>query len=505
LNQLYEARRGNNEGGELSQLSSTIQRRIESKIRLIQNDPYDIFAVEQSHRTREQNLQIGSRNRQRENEQRTDRNRNPQRQNRRISNRNNPQNTRETESISDIGTSISLGKLLLAFIGEPLASTNKFDDIQIIFYPFNQYAGFANTLNISQFMVDTRYFITQLTRYRTENVTRATNMSLHDFLNFIKDTIIDDPAAESYGIYSLYHRVQNDQTGEQEVRARTSDSVEYQQQLETLLNRITPDGSFKMPQIEFFIETLNGKINDIRYNYDQSILRIHIYDKQCSQYETQSNLLAISRNNTLRSIGTLPQINQSELLNQGVYQSHMATSREIIRLAGDLIEPVPDRNRRENSLYRLRGGPKLLKEFIMSTMPYIIFGIQGSAIVGNANLNSQQDAALSTINMLRSYRGSPFQSNGEQPGGLPLSIIPGELNIQTIGCPLFNFAQQFFIDFNTGTSFDNIYGITGLSHKITPGDFKTDLKFAPIDAYGRYDSMIQTINNAANFLNQSNT
>src|SRR5690606_13844571 len=51
----------------------------------------------------------------------------------------------------DTGSS-SLAKILLLFVGEPLANTQKFDDIQFVFYPFNSYAGYASQINIGNFV-----------------------------------------------------------------------------------------------------------------------------------------------------------------------------------------------------------------------------------------------------------------------------------------------------------------------------------------------------------------
>lgn len=81
-----------------------------------------------------------------------------------------------------------------------------------------------------------------------------------------------------------------------------------------------------------------------------------------------------------------------------------------------------------------------------------------------------------------------------------MRIIPTELSMETFGCPLLVYTQQFFIDFQTGTSADNIYGITGISHRISDGQFTTSLKFAPFDAYGRYDSFMNRVFNASRVL-----
>ena len=91
-----------------------------------------------------------------------------------------------------------------------------------------------------------------------------------------------------------------------------------------------------------------------------------------------------------------------------------------------------------------------------------------------------------------SDQGTP----GDQDRGLPARMMPMQLTMEVIGCPLINFMQQFFIDFGTGTSIDNIYAVTGVDHIIQPGKFITKLKFVPLDAYGKYESLSSNVNKA---------
>lgn len=70
---------------------------------------------------------------------------------------------------------------------------------------------------------------------------------------------------------------------------------------------------------------------------------------------------------------------------------------------------------------------------------------------------------------------------------MPLRVVPAQLSITTMGCPLLNYGQMFFIDFNTGTTVDNIYGISGLTHTIAAGKFTSEMKMSFADAYGRYE------------------
>ena len=65
-----------------------------------------------------------------------------------------------------------------------------------------------------------------------------------------------------------------------------------------------------------------------------------------------------------------------------------------------------------------------------------------------------------------------------------------------MGCPILNHGQQFFIDMGTGTTADNVYAVSGLDHTIEPGKFMTKFKLIPIDAFGKYESMLNQVDKA---------
>lgn len=125
--------------------------------------------------------------------------------------------------------------------------------------------------------------------------------------------------------------------------------------------------------------------------------------------------------------------------------------------------------------------------------------------IRSANLGSQSNATLNSINMQRSLNSSPVLPNGAQIGGVPLSLYPLELTMTSIGCPLLRSrGQEVFIDFNTNTSADNIYIINGFSHKIEAGSFETTIKLIAQDGFGQYRNMIEQLNKAKTTLEEIN-
>jgi hypothetical protein len=56
----------------------------------------------------------------------------------------------------------------------------------------------------------------------------------------------------------------------------------------------------------------------------------------------------------------------------------------------------------------------------------------------------------------------------------------------THGCPLVQLGQIFFVDFSTGTTADNLYILTGLTHSVAQGKFESSWTLTFYDAYGKW-------------------
>lgn len=421
---------------------------------------------------------------------------------------------------------VSLGKLLLSFVGEPLANTGNYDEVQMFFYPFNEYAGRASSLNIANYTVDMEYFADELARYRLDHISRTSVMSLRAFMNFIADTLVDDPASPSYGLVNddnspLYRVSYPDEDGAvRGTRPVEDNPANFQIRLERALQGVTPDGSFRPPEIGIYVETLPEKVGfedgeDADETSPRSILRIHVYDKVATTYGTLGRLLITTRREELRAISRLPNVRAG---NQSVVDNRLQIAGVTLRAAENLglIEFIPEdpiaqarQDAREGRAsptgvtYRIVGGAEKLKEFIMLNSPYIIFGAGGTT-VKSAQLATMQDSAMSSVNILRSFRREEGTTPaGENLGGLPLQIIPTQLSLECVGNPLINYLQTFFVDFQTGTTADNLYRVLGIDHKFIQGDFTTSIRFGPDDAWGNYRSLISTVGNSIDVLREA--
>lgn len=397
---------------------------------------------------------------------------------------------------------VSLGKLLMVFVGQPLVATKKYDEVQFLFYPFNNYSGYARYLNTGNFVIDLRYLIEQYFRFRMESVSRAANVNINDFMSFLQQNIIDDPAAAVYGIDDLYEKTIDRNSNEVQTTARF-DAVRLQTEISERLKNVTPDGTFKMPEVQLYMEALprknirieGGSLNE-SLDESKTILRVHVFDRQASQYEGFGSILETARDNTLSSFSNLTDVNQNSVIGQN-QKREIERIIEKARHEGLIQRILPTRTELNGdgryTFYKFVGSQGKLKEFIMKTMPYIIYGCMGTSIY-QASVSSQNDPLLSSANMLRATNASPQRANGEQPGGLPIQIIPAELSVTCLGNTLINFGQRVFVDFQTGTTIDNIYVVNGVTHTISPGEFKSEIKFVFYDGYGKYRSFIDQVN-----------
>jgi len=263
---------------------------------------------------------------------------------------------------------------------------------------------------------------------------------------------------------------------------------------------------------------------DSRGGSAKTVLRAHVYDAQCTQYETLGDMLKAARKDAMGVLGkSVSKVSKKKPGNeQDVNPGHVKAMVENLQAAidDDLLEALPpeietvDGERRQKKLssfspeelatkqFRIKGGFSSLKNFIRKTMPAVVYGTQNSAII-SANLQTQNNPQLASVNMIRGGLGAGTSAQGARDGGVPLQVTPTQLSLKMIGNPLLNFGQHFFIDFGTGTTIDNQYVITGLEHIIEPGKFETDAKLIQLDAFGIYTSLLGNVQKALTVLKET--
>jgi hypothetical protein len=464
---------GANDSSSLSsKLKNTIATSLERKHRMLNNN-VDPFLVPESIR------QI-----------------NPSRRNQNL----------DTGEISFNSTNyVSLGKLLMIYLARPLASTKNFKEVQLLFYPFNANASNMYQYSTASFPIKKQEFVDALARE-----TRLTaNLPLSRFSMMLNRNFVSNQASEAYGFSNLYGPA--DEHGRRQLAAQ----FEGQQAnligaKQTLLKYIyggdaEAEAVFNLPSLVIYPESVHVK----RISGDPSeqdlfdtILKLHIFDQRATKHETAIQFyqavvggkLNAVRRSTRRS-NQMGHVQSAENGLRTALESGLVRFPNVQNEDIDLTAEIPQ-------TFQVQGGMAGIKNLMRKIAPTIRFGSQGSAAT-KINFQSISDPLLNTVHILRANDGREVPP-GSQDGGLPLRIAPTSVSMTTFGYPWFHYGQQFFIDFDTGTTADNLYAINSVSHQIAPGSFSTTVNMTPLsDAWGTYKALSDEIANAINVINNS--
>jgi hypothetical protein len=130
-----------------------------------------------------------------------------------------------------------------------------------------------------------------------------------------------------------------------------------------------------------------------------------------------------------------------------------------------------------------------IKRLVSQTIPTILYGGNASTVT-NISIASKQDPLLTSVQMLARGAGRPAvtQPNGGGTMGLPLRTLPAQITVTMLGCPSLRYAQLWMLDLGSGTTLDNRYGITGLTHTISAGRFESSANACWMDGYGQFEA-----------------
>ena len=389
----------------------------------------------------------------------------------------------------------SFGKLAALFIGAPLMESKRFNEVQMMFYTFNDKASFLFDQNIACFPIDldgTTGFAGLFDEWQKEKI----QISVASFMSFVNRYYLTNMACKAYGFSNLYTR---DDDGKATINEDidVSELSSKKDDVLALAYGTDTDIAFKLPRIRMIPECVPHKKPsenpDDAFGPQDTILRLHFFDDSAAKYTGLHELLASLRNSEMGAVrATTAEVSDVEGVSDAQWADIQSQFVEDMS-AMSLIESVGD----PPDFYRVRGGAPALKHFIKANMPSITFGSQNCSL-SNLSVGSMHNSADTTIHMLRAQKAgnSDSGSPGEQDRGLPIRMMPMQASGESLGCPILNHGQQFFIDMGTGTTVDNVYAVSGLDHTIEPGNFMTKFKLIPIDAFGKYESMLNQVDKA---------
>lgn len=385
----------------------------------------------------------------------------------------------------------SFGKLAMLFIGLPIAASGRFDEVQLFFYPFNSTASYMAGKTIANFPVTKKEFTLAMDDLKKKYV----QININQWFSMVNSMILKSMASKAYGFGKLYTRDKEGKTT-QSRKAKSKGASYLSTEKDKVLKTVYGDDAdtvFRQPLIKMYSECVphRGTVDPEAPGESNTILRLHFVDTQTTSYASYGDLISAKRNNDIGALSTAAATYNKDDPSGPAWE-------KLVKAAQDAPEAVNLFEVDAESGYAfIKGGAAAIKYFVKTSMPHINYGSAASAVL-KANIQTMSDSKNSTIHMIRAGKSANSDQGtpGDQDRGLPARMMPMQLSMEIIGCPLINFMQQFFIDFGTGTSIDNIYAVTGVDHIIQPGKFITKLKFVPLDAYGKYESLSSNVNKA---------
>jgi hypothetical protein len=422
---------------------------------------------------------------------------------------------------------VSLGKLMLSFVGLSFAGTGRFDEVQLFFYPINSKAGGARRYTTAGFPIDKSTF----KELMTKEIQNNPNMTIKSFISLLGKGIINKDDYFVYGIRDQIEAIEELNTQRNEaikalredsnfkIDSKDSDKVkeEKRQKYEEakkeiledsqavrdslsdnldkkLLDIYTTDGGpteeavFKNPIIKYYIENLPVISPDSEQTQfgQKSICRIHIYDKESIVSPFASRLNDIVQTYALSNAihGTGPTENDLEI--EELTESTVSNGRITTKLKQGV-------------------GAREIKQKIKKNIANVTLGTS-NGVVKSVSVSAKPGGAVGNVLLIGSISDKTKSKTNQAQENFKddVSVIPGQVSLTCLGNPCIQHASEIYVDFNSGTSLDNIYIVRNVSHTIGQGDFTTTLTLA-YTGQGETSSIKKKIEDAkaANETNQS--
>lgn len=388
---------------------------------------------------------------------------------------------------------VSFGKVFLTLIA-PQIDKSMCDELQIFFYGLNDECGWSSGFSTAEFPID----MSVLSKVYREKIKTAgtTNFQVETMLNVIIDSHFTEPSALGYGMSDFYETDKKEKDPNKKKSVEKTDTATV-----NLMAAFVRDfGDLRLPAIEMFTETVSHVVDGA----ETVIKRIHIYDKLNSPYGFEQQILdskeglivanidkaAVRKkgNEAIKVYGDLKKIAGAQLA--GMKELFM--SQKKTATASDTAETMSLTKSATGSDFIDAKERGAIKSYLTTKLPTLIPGTNGSLIL-SVSAASKTDSTQGAINLINSMQSKNAKDTGaddglSDPKNMPLRSVPMQVTMSTLGVPTASLYQKYFIDFNTGTTIDNIYNCSQIQHSISQGKFTTNWTFIYDNGYARFIS-----------------
>lgn len=428
---------------------------------------------------------------------------------------------------------VSFGKIFSLFCIEPLlySVANEFGwtkeqqagksdqcpyELQVIFYQLNKNCGPASGHNIAELPLDITIFseaFGQLAEARGGD-----DVTLSEFIEFLNDQL-SDPRHPGYGRRPFYKPIPADKKTDNEKRFELVPINEKDNKFEDNLSKWTRDygSSFVTPLLTINIEVqkeglVNGNASSTYNNsllFDlagrvgsgaanppprkggdpKTIVKVHVFDRTFSPFENIAKVLKQTPDGNYVIFDTEDNANAFALKEKDATDKNNDAPQKLpegyVFIPGNPATVTIDGEQVGVVIGR---GKEALKEYLGAMIPRIEIGTNGT-LISSIGLASKTSGLEGTIAMMggTQKRELSIGSTGlsQEQFNQPMVVYPAQLQMTTMGCPIAQMQQNFFVDFGTETTLDNNYVVQRVTHNITQGKFETQWELGYYDGYGR--------------------
>ncbi len=426
---------------------------------------------------------------------------------------------------------VSLGKLLMSFVGHSLAASGRCDEVQMFFYPFNNQAGAARTLTTASFPILSNQLI-QVFKNHTRDARKA-NITIKSLFNLIEKKFVGDTKNFAYGLSSVYSSIEADmkkfkddlekhkkaieefkkspeylaankpnekekllKAFNTEINDRKKKLKEENKKLisETLKKIYDNDSldeavetKFVIPNISMLIETVpalmptDSSDEDTQFDLMEKeqgakhITRVHVYDERAAaNSDAKFYQQLIEGLGIMKASGGTFNADSQKVSESGAGTEDIFTVKDL----RDRLNKIQDNSTSEKVVMINPEGitTEDLKDKIKDYFPNVTFGASNST-VKSLSFQSSTSGDVNNVLLLNSLNNkkSGTPSRTDLVDQEDVRVIPSTVTLNCMGLPIIQRGNQIYIDTGTGTTLDNIYTVTNVTHNIGAGDFSTSL------------------------------
>ena len=447
----------------------------------------------------------------------------------------NTENIDDEKELGGVGRSesypaghISLGKIIANLIALPISTDQNYDEIQILFYPLNNFSAGARKYTTASLPVEIKAFKKEIYKV-IETDGDCTPRGIFDIIsNYFQNNNL-----AIYGLSNSAHG-SNTAESEKEIRKETNFKSNAYEKFRTIKGKFPANEKEKEAAEKIYVKSrlsslrTNSLKSDLEKIYNSDGLGLSnttYFKKPVIHLEIETMPMIVPAPSKAANAGDLMKratdafnsaFNPSDkdiLIAKGIDESkkilkiHVydenATSRPAETMFMDglvapetffptagLAKTATDKGILDDAAikkfkdaanaYISKMSIREIKQFVSRAFPTIRHGSQQS-VVKSINVTSNTTDEIVNARLMNALKNEQERTEGsisKKTANFQLMeefIIPTSIDMAIYGCPFITMGLNVFVDMNTGTDIDNVYMVGDVTHNISAGEYSTNI------------------------------